>query len=164
MTACVVIGILATLLIPVISSLAARAQRASCTANLRTLYVATESYVQQNGSWPQIPITDSSDEAQAAYAKAWIAALSPFGPGQRSWICPTVQHKLHDPDLSKPENIRIDYRAVYFDDKPITPHKWPRMPWFAETQDVHGNGQLIIFTDGSVSDLKTVAAQAQQPR
>jgi len=28
--------------------------------------------------------------------------------------------------------------------------------WFVETADVHGHGNLIIFTDGSVSDLKTV--------
>jgi type II secretory pathway pseudopilin PulG len=157
-------AILVTMLIPVISSLVARAQRASCTANLRSLYVATESYVQQNGSWPQIRLTDSSDEGQAAYAKAWIAALSQFGPSQKSWICPTVQNKLHNPDLSKPENIRIDYRAMYFDDKPVTPHRWPRMPWFAETQDVHGNGQLIVFTDGSISDLKTVAGQAAKAK
>jgi len=30
--------------------------------------------------------------------------------------------------------------------------------------DVHGNGNLIIFTDGSISDLKTVAAQGQKPK
>ena len=38
-----------------------------------------------------------------------------------------------------------------------TPHQWPRQPWFAEIGDVHGNGQLIIFTDGSISDVNTVA-------
>ena len=32
-----------------------------------------------------------------------------------------------------------------------------REPWFAEVGDVHGNGNLIIFTDGSISDLNTVA-------
>ncbi len=30
--------------------------------------------------------------------------------------------------------------------------------WFVEAGDVHGHGNLIIFTDGSISDLKTVAS------
>jgi len=155
----VIIGILATLLIPVFSKMRARAQRVQCMANLRSLYVATESYIQQNGSWPQIPVSDS-DSSEQDYANAWIAALTPFGPAQKNWICPTIQELLQDPDLSKPENVRVDYVATPFDDKPPTPHQWPKQPWFAETGDVHGNGNLIIFTDGSISDLKTVAGHA----
>jgi prepilin-type N-terminal cleavage/methylation domain-containing protein len=155
----VVIAILATLLMPVLSKMRARAQRVQCMGNLRSLYVAAESYVQQNGSWPQIPISDS-DSAEQDYANAWIAALAPFGPTQKAWICPTIQELLQNPDLSKPENVRVDYVATPFDDKPPTPHQWPKQPWFAETGDVHGNGNLIIFTDGSISDLKTVAGHA----
>jgi Biotin and Thiamin Synthesis associated domain len=73
-----------------------------------------------------------------------------------SWICPTIQDLMRGPDYSRPENARLDYMPMPFDDKPTTPHQWPRQPWFVETGDVHGNGNLIIFTDGSVSDLKTV--------
>jgi prepilin-type N-terminal cleavage/methylation domain-containing protein len=152
----VIIGILATLLIPVFSKIRARAQRVQCMANLRSLYIAAESYIQQNGSWPQIPMSDS-DSAENDYANAWITALTPFGPTQQTWICPTIQELLQNPDLSKLENVRVDYFATSFDDKPLTPHQWPKQPWFAETGDVHGNGNLIIFTDGSISDLKTVA-------
>jgi type II secretory pathway pseudopilin PulG len=152
----VVIAILAALLIPVVSTMRARAQRVQCTANLRSLYVAAESYLQQNGSWPQIGSDDNSDTAEQADASAWIAALAPFGPSQKTWICPTIQELLHNPDLSKPENGRVDYLATPFDEKPTTPHEWPKQPWFIETADVHGNGNLIIFTDGSISDLKTV--------
>jgi hypothetical protein len=47
-----------------------------------------------------------------------------------------------------------------FDDKPMTPFQWPRQPWFAEIGNVHGNGNLIVFADGSISDLKTVAVNA----
>jgi prepilin-type N-terminal cleavage/methylation domain-containing protein len=154
----VIIGILVTLSLPVISGMRARAQRAQCTANLRSLYVATESYIQQNGSWPQIPISDS-DAAEQEYALAWIAALKPFGPTQQTWICPTIQNLSGNPDLSNPDNVRIDYIATSFDDKPTTPHQWPRQPWFGEVGDVHGNGNLIVFTDGSISDLKTVAGR-----
>ncbi len=135
----------------------ARAQRAQCIANLRNLYVAANLFVQQNGSWPQIPMANESESAQQDYANAWIAALAPFGPTQKTWICVTMQNLLGNPDLSKPENIRVDYLAMPFDDKPLTPHQWPRQPWFIENGDLHGHGNLIVFTDGSISDLKTVA-------
>src|SRR5579864_5987304 len=111
----VVIGILATLLIPVVSTMKARAQRVQCMGNLRSLYAATELYIQQNGSWPQIPMNDS-DSAEQDYANAWIAALAPFGPTQKTWICPTVQDLLGGPDLSDPQNVRIDYISTTFDD------------------------------------------------
>ena len=74
-TVVVIIAILAALLLPVFSSLRSRAQRVQCTANLRSLYLAANVYVQQNGSWPQITISDS-DTAEQDYANAWIAALA----------------------------------------------------------------------------------------
>jgi type II secretory pathway pseudopilin PulG len=154
--AIVIIVILATLMVPLISPLRARAQRAQCTANLKNLYVATELFIQRNGSWPQIP--RAADGAPSGdFANAWIAALEPFGISRKSWICPTIQDLMHAPDYSKPENARLDYMPMPFDDKPNTPHQWPRQPWFVEIGDMHGNGNLIIFTDGSISDLKTVA-------
>jgi type II secretory pathway pseudopilin PulG len=156
LTVIVVIAILAILLSPVISTMRARAQRVQCMANLRSLYTAAELFTQQNGSWPQISMSDS-DSAEKDYAKAWIAALAPFGPTQRTWICPTIQDLLGNPDVSDPDNVRVDYAAMQFDDKPTTPHQWPKQPWFAEVGDVHGNGNLIIFTDGSISDVKTIA-------
>jgi len=153
-----IIAILAVLLVPAISGFRARAQRAQCMTNLRSLYTATELYIQQNGSWPQID-SDDSDENDQAYAAAWIAALKPFGPLEKSWICPTIQNLMQNPDYTKQENVRIDYFATPFDDKPASPHQWPRQPWFAETADVHGHGNLIIFTDGSISDLRTVTGK-----
>lgn len=151
----VVIAVLVAITIPTISGLRARAQRVQCSANLRSLYVGAESYLQQNGSWPQI-FEGDSDSAEQTYAAAWIAALKPFGISEKAWICPTVQEVMQNPDLSSAENIRIDYIAVPFDDKPMTPHQWPRQPWFVEAGDVHHHGNLIVFTDGSISDLNTV--------
>lgn len=156
----VVIAILGILLFPVLGGIRARAQRVQCMANLSSLYAATELFIQQNGNWPQIPTVDDSDGAEQVYAKNWIDALSPFGPSQKTWICPTMQVSMRNPDLSDPQNLRIDYTASTFDDKPTTPHQWARQPWFAETGDVHGNGNLIIFTDGSIGDLKTAAGSA----
>jgi type II secretory pathway pseudopilin PulG len=156
----VVIAILAVLLLPAISSLRSRAQRVQCTTNLKSLYIAAEGYLQQNGHWPQIRIGDS-DTAEEEYARNWIAALKPFGISEKNWICPTIQTLLHNPDYMQPENARVDYIPSAFDDKQITPHRWARQPWFAEIGDVHGNGNLIIFTDGSITDLKTIARAAR---
>ena len=158
----VVIGIiliLATLTIPVISGMRARAQRVQCTANLRTLAVGANLFIQQNGSWPQIPPSNPDDSGEQ-FAKDWIAALSPFSVPAKSWVCPTMQNALGDPDVLAAGNERVDYIATPFDDKPTTPHEWPRQPWFVESGDVHGNGNLILFTDGSISDVNTVAKTA----
>jgi prepilin-type N-terminal cleavage/methylation domain-containing protein len=151
-----VIAILAGIMFPVVSTMRARAQRVQCMSNLRNLHIAANLYVQQNGSWPQILVDSDDDDGQQDYARAWIAALAPFGLTQKAWICPTIQGLLQNPDYFQPENMRVDYYAMPFDDKPTTPYQWPRQPWFIETADVHGNGNLIIFTDGSISDLKTV--------
>ena len=97
-----------------------------------------------------------SDSAEDDYAKAWIAALAPFGPTQKTWICPTMQNSLGNPYLSDPENVRIDYFANNFDDKPTTPHQRPGQPWFAEIGSVHGSGILIIFTDGSIAESNSL--------
>jgi type II secretory pathway pseudopilin PulG len=155
----VIATIIATLLIPVWSTARARAQRVQCTANLHSLYVAANLFVQQNNSWPQIRL-GSADDARSDYTNAWISALEPFGVTRKSWICPTIQTLMKNPDYTKPENARLDYMPMPFDDKPTTSHQWPRQPWFVETGDVHGNGNLIVFTDGSISDLKTIASNA----
>ena len=155
----VVLGIVAVLVaisFPLSSQLQSRAQRVQCSANLRSLYVATELFVQQNGSWPQIGESDDEDDTSADFGNGWIGALKEFGVSEKTWICPTVQNLLSNPDLSKPENARVDYVATPFDDKPTTPHEWPRQPWFAEIGNVHRHGNLIIFTDGSISDLDTI--------
>jgi type II secretory pathway pseudopilin PulG len=153
-----IVAVLATLMIPVYSTMRARSQRFQCTANLRSLYLSADLFLQQNGAWPQIPRTASGTSED--YAKAWIDALTPFGATAKTWICPTMQGLLDQPDYSNPENARIDYIPMPFDDKPTTPHEWPRQPWFIETGNVHGNGNLIVYTDGSISDLTTVLQSA----
>jgi type II secretory pathway pseudopilin PulG len=155
-----IIAILAVLLIPVIEKLRARAQRVQCMANLRNLHVAAAQYVQDNNQWPQIAST-SGDEDDTSYALEWIAALAPYQVLKKSWICPTLQNALGNPDYISPGNERVDYFGMPFDDKPMTPYQWPRQPWFVESADVHGHGQLIIFTDGSISDYKTILAEAK---
>lgn len=150
----VILGILLTLAVPIYSGLRARAQRAACAANLRGLYIASDTFLQRNGSWPQIHAKDF--ETREALANAWIAALEPFGLARKNWICPTIQDSLQGPDYQDPAHARIDYVATPFDDKTLTPHQWPRQPWFIESGDVHGNGNLLIFADGSLAELNDV--------
>jgi type II secretory pathway pseudopilin PulG len=157
-----VVAVFAALLVPVTSAMRARAQRAQCTANLRNLYNAANLYVQQNGSWPQISMEDGGDNNFQDYARGWVAALAPFGPTQQTWICPTIQNRMGNPRYWEPDNVRIDYYAMAFGDKPMSPHKCGRHPWFVETADVHGHGNLVIFADGSVSDLKTVRSSPRK--
>ena len=157
-----VVAVFAALLVPVASAMRARAQRLQCTANLRNLYNAANMYVQQNGSWPQISMGETGGDSFQDYARGWIGALAPFGPTQQTWICPAIQNRMGNPNYSQPENVRIDYYAMAFNDKPVRPHKCSRHPWFIETADVHGHGNLVIFADGSVSDLKTVRSSPRR--
>ena len=111
-----------------------------------------------------IRLSGPSGSASEDYANAWIAALEPFNVPRKTWICPTIQNGLDSPDYSTADVARIDYFATTFDDKPGTAHEWPKQPWFIETGSVHGNGNLILFTDGSITDLNTVVQSAGSNR
>jgi len=154
-TVLVVIGILATLLLPAIENIRLRVEKVQCMSNLRNLYAAASGYVQQNGHWPQID-THLLATDKKAYAAAWIAALQPMGLAPKNWICPTVQRTNNNPNYLQPNLARVDYIAMPFDNKESTPYRWPSQPWFVENGDVHGNGNLIIFTDGSIRELNEV--------
>ena len=156
MTAIVIIAILVAIVFGAVGYLRGRARRGQCMANLRALHVAAENYRDQHGTWPQIRRKDYPDAH--AHANAWIDAFSAYGVQRSTWICPSVQELVEEKDYSTPENARVDYIAMPFDDKPMTPHQWSRQPWFVEIGDVHGSGNLMIFPDGSISDLKTVTA------
>lgn len=158
--AIVIIAILSVFLLAGISKLRARAQRVRCANNLRNLSVAANLYLEQNNSWPQIRQNSASEPKE--YAQAWIDALAPFGVTRQTWICPTIQNLLNNPDYSTADTARIDYVATPFDDRPISPRQWRRQPWFVERGDVHGSGNLLVFTDGSISDLKTVLSEVKK--
>lgn len=145
-TVVAIIAILAVLVLGAAGAMRSRARREQCMANLKSLYLGTELYLQQNNEWPQIQVKDD----EQAFAQAWIAALQPFDVPLKTWICPEIQQLLGNPDYLQPENARIDYFPMPFDNKPLTPHEWPTQPWFIERGNLHGKGCLIIFTDGSI--------------
>lgn len=159
MTVIVIIALLVVLLLPAVNMVRERTDKARCMGNLRNLYYGANAYVQDKGSWPQInPGLMKTNSTQ--YAAQWIAAIEPYGIVRGIWICPTLQRDLGSPDYTKPQNVRTDYFATPFDAKRMTPYQWPTQPWFIERGDVHGNGNLLIFTDGRVVALKDLRPNA----
>lgn len=162
MTVIVVIGILVAMLMPVVSGMASRMERAKCTANLLAVYVGTESYLQDQKHWPQINAGLAASSTSEEYARLWIAALQPYKVSKESWHCPAVEKAMEaarKPN-EKPQD-RIDYFPTPFDDKEITPHRWSTQPWFIERGAVHGEGNLMIFPDGSIHSLDEISIQVQ---
>ena len=149
-TVLLVIIILGVMLLPVYSQVLRRTEKTACVANLHSLHVGMDLYMQEHHSWPQVVSSGAEPEV---YAAKWIGILQPYGLNQINWICPTLQKSLSNPDLTDHDNTRIDYSPMTFDTKPQTPYRWQTMPWFAERADTHGNGQLLIFSDGHVQEL-----------
>ncbi len=146
------IMILFTLLVPAYEQVRIRTDKVNCMNNLRQLYVGANAYVQEYGSWPQVnPVLAQS--GMNAYEEAWIEDFLPFGIGRGTWICPTIQRELGGPDYTQSANYRADYFAMPFDARHVTPFSWPTYPWFVERGNVHGNGNLIIQSNGQVVEL-----------
>jgi type II secretory pathway pseudopilin PulG len=152
LTVITIIAILAVMMFPAVGAMRSRAEKVKCVANLRNLHIATNTFIQQNGHWPQISASLIAT-ANKEYARQWVEALQPFGLQEENWICPTVQRLGGNPNFKEPDKRRIDYLSTPFDAKEFTPFKWPTQPWFVERADVHGDGQLVIFPDGSVRSL-----------
>lgn len=158
LTAIIVISILCLMLVTSFGFLRAKAERGGCVRNLQGLYAAATSYVTDNGSWPQISTIDIE---APEFSKAWIEAFRPYGIGRPNWVCATVQTAMGNPP-NDPNEPRIDYFGTGFDDKPSSPWKWPTHPWFVERGDVHGDGNLIILTNGQVRSLSEMTKGARR--
>jgi prepilin-type N-terminal cleavage/methylation domain-containing protein len=153
-TVILVIAILATLLIPALEQVKERVEKVNCTNNIRQLYTGASSYMQEYGHWPQVNPA-LLQQPNHAYDEAWIEDFLPFAIDRGTWICPTIQRQLGAPDYTQKENYRTDYLAMPFDGKPRTPYQWPTAPWFVERGNVHGNGNLVIQSNGAVVELVT---------
>jgi type II secretory pathway pseudopilin PulG len=159
-SALVIIMILVTLLIPAYAQVRARMDKVSCMNNLRQLYVGANSYVQEYGNWPQVnpALLSSTSNPYNSYYEAWVQDFMPFGVGRGTWICPTTERDLGGPDYTQPANYRTDYIAMPFDINHLTPYRWPTYPWFVERGNVHGNGNLMIQSNGAIIELPVLAS------
>lgn len=138
-------------------SFQSRAERTRCVTNLRSLHIALAAYTQDQGHWPQCPFTigDSGFDAW------WMKEMSKYSLGRSNWECPTLLRLQAEGQADKDEKKKmIHYVATPFDDGPRTPFKWARQPWAVEIGDFHGDGNLILFFDGSVKGFNVFSAQA----
>lgn len=148
-----IIVILITLLLPFAGSIRAKAQRANCINNLKSLYVAANLYTQEQGHWPQV---NTATYGTQAFAQSWSDALSRYGIMPVNWICPTIQSSLGNPDVNKPGAVRVDYIGTPFGLDSQAPYRYTTQPWFIEKGDMHGDGNMIIFASGQIASLAQV--------
>lgn len=149
LTVLVVMSVLATLMIRAAKQPRDAVERIGCISNLRSLHIALNSYITDHKQWPQEPA--NVDDTQLA--DWWTKALSPYLSDKRAWECPTYQRlRNEDPGKTADHGV-IDYIPTRFDSLPMTPFKWPNMPWGVELGDFHGSGNLAVFSDGSVRTI-----------
>ncbi len=165
-----VVGILATLCMPLIGDFRARTESLKCRSNLAALGLGMNSYLEDHRSWPQIESAKTGDSLGASplssqaqvQAEQWIAALQGYGIAETVWHCPTVQKRIdRDGEKNAATKKRIDYLPTRFDMRPESPKQWPKHPWFVERGSLHPTGPNILFADGTVMSLSELAKNPQ---
>jgi type II secretory pathway pseudopilin PulG len=125
--------------------------QAKCLSNLRSLHVSLGSYLADRGHWPQIP--EASEESTEAYESWWMAELEPYGGTDNVWKCPVLSAaRVED---SSGYELKMHYVPADFDANPISPTRWPNMPWIIERGNNHGSGAIALFPDGSTRPFMT---------
>ena len=146
-----IISILMVLIFPAMKSMIPRAQEVVCMSHLRRLWLGFAPCATDGTGWPQVPSTIAiGSEAEQQW---WLETSSNlFNISVSDWRCPTITAQLGTPKASSPANgiPLIDYMPTLFDEHPMTPSKWPNMPWFMEISNAHGKGNLMIRPDGAI--------------
>ncbi len=151
LTVLVIMLIFSTLFISAYSYLQGRADRASCINNLQSLYTAGNAYlVDHDYIWPQIHTAPVNDPA---YATAWVKTFAPYQVSPINWVCPTTQRTMGNPNIQNPNTARVDYTAMPFSAERYVAFRWPTQPWFAEAGAGHGDGPLLVMTNGQILSL-----------
>ena len=154
------IGILTTLYAPQLGTVRERAEKVVCMGHLRSLHVALGAYLSDNETWPQCP----ENLEGAAEEQFWFDALKEYGVTQKDWQCPTLSRQLGiNSGADTSDAPKMHYMPANFDDNPMTPRRWPGMPWLVEIADIHHGGALMIRADGAVqTDLSILQAGGGQ--
>lgn len=84
-----IIGMLATLMIPTLKGVMAKAQSAKCSGNLRAIAGAVQACALDNeGYYPEIESMPSNPVYQGKQVNALLAALGPYGLTEAALRCP----------------------------------------------------------------------------
>jgi type II secretory pathway pseudopilin PulG len=99
LTVIIIIVLLASMIIPTMAGLRARADRGKCMSNLRQLYVAASGYVDSQGHWPQVPPAEPLPfelvhQAQEDLVRG-VSELSALPAGGRD-VCQEQRGLAHD--------------------------------------------------------------------
>lgn len=167
----VILGILATLTVPVVRGFRERAEGLKCMENLKGLGLGTQAYMVDHRCWPQIaPEKKGASNSGGAplsgaaqiFAEKWISALAPYGISEKTWRCPSVEKQIQLQGKREAlDKKRIDYVPTSFDKNPDSPTQWPKHPWFIERGALHGAGPNLLFADGSVSNVSELVKAMQ---
>lgn len=147
-----ILGILVALAFPNIAAFQAKAEGVVCMGRLRNLWTAFSAPLNDGNGWPQLP--EDTKIGSVAEQQWWLNYSSNnMGLSSNDWQCPTIVRAERSGTNSQVPSL-ICYLPTLFDAKPMTPRNWPRMPWFTESQGVHGAGILSVRADGSVCPIQ----------
>lgn len=150
--AVVIILALAALIVPTYQGVMSRVMKGKCMANLRSLHGVFGACLADEGRWPQFHY--SGNMLAQDYESWWINKMRPYGATDQTWLCPVLKGLKLTGAEGKP--LRMHYVPTQFDANPISPTRWPTQPWLVEMANAHGDGALILFTDGSVRSFNEV--------
>jgi hypothetical protein len=151
-----ILGILAALFFAVSDRLPMRAEAPKCMANMRSIQVGLAAYLQDKGHWPQEPV-DQLGNNEDAYEDWWIDELKPYGVAEATWMCPTIKRLVTN--KSAQGRPKVHYTPTMFDKHPSTPYRWSTQPWLIEIGNMHGQGALICYPDGSIKPMDEVVGR-----
>ena len=149
----VIFSILATLFFAVSNRLPMRAELPKCIAHMKSLQVSLAAHIHDKGYWPQESDAQSG-ENESAYEDWWINVLRPYGASESTWMCPTIKRLVTN--KNKDGRPKVHYTPTMFDKNPGTPYRWSTQPWLIEIGNMHGQGALICYPDGSVKPMDEV--------
>jgi len=153
LVAVAILAILAALSIGNYDRIVASAQQAICASHMRSIHTALNLYLQDHKDvWPQAP--EIAREKQ--WEKFWLDTLAPYGIREKTWQCPTIRSLTR---AGGDDATRIHYAPSTFDATPGIARRWPTQPWLIERANVHGQGPIICFPDGSLKPLNKVLAE-----
>lgn len=143
------LAILAALVFPAVQHVMPRVERAVCMNRLRNLHTVFASYSTEG--WPQLP--PGVVLGSMAEQKWWVEKTGKdFGFSVKDWQCPTIARGMRT--LPEGERPLIHYLPTPFSGEPNRANKNPRMPWFIEIGNVHGDGNLLIRQSGTIEAVR----------
>jgi prepilin-type N-terminal cleavage/methylation domain-containing protein len=126
-----------------------RADVVRCMGNMRGIHLALANVVVEEGQWPQCP----NELGDPGYDDWWMKKMAKYQIAEPNWLCPTMvrNNKEGQSSSSSGSNrTKLHYIPTQFDSRPSTPYKWKTQPWLIEVADMHGEGNLISFPDGTI--------------